>query len=75
MKTTTTVNYNGLDYYVYGYYSKPEHGTFSLMDGGTPDLPASFDIQRVEVNGVNIIDELKESFLDELCELAIINLK
>lgn len=72
---TTTVNYNGLDYDVYGYYSKPEYGTFNLNDGGTHNLPASLDIQRVEVNGVNIIDELKESFLDDLCELAIINLK
>lgn len=72
---TTTVNYEGLDYEMTGYYSAAERGSFNYWDGGCPDSSASFEVRHIYINGVDVIDKLNEKTIYELVDLAIINLK
>ena len=58
-----------------GYYVNAERGSYVFNEGGSPDLPASFDVHSIKINEVEMIDNLKDSFIDELVELALINLK
>jgi hypothetical protein len=77
---TTTVTYSNKRYGCFeldltGYYVNAERGSYIYNEGGSPDLPASFDVHSIKINDVEMIDNLTESFIDELVELALINLK
>jgi len=58
-----------------GYYSPYCKGSYIYNEGGTPESEASFDVHSIKINDVEMIDNLTESFIDELVELALVNLK
>jgi hypothetical protein len=62
-----TINYEGLDFTVWGYYTK-EHRPVSYYE--RPE-EAEFDIREVYLSNDNIIEFLKESIVDILQELAL----
>jgi len=78
-KTLTTVLYlsdkKALEFDLEGYYVNAERGSYIYNEGGSPDLPASFDVHSIKINDVEMIDNLTDSFIDELVEMALINLK
>ena len=50
------VSINGFDFEVHGTYSPGEKGKYYENDGGTPDVPPSFEIEKVMYNFVNVYD-------------------
>lgn len=72
---TTTVNHKGLDFDVKGYFTPAESGSFNYYEGGCPDSQESFEISNIYINDVEVSDMLNDKTMDELRDLAIINLK
>jgi hypothetical protein len=62
-----TISYEGLDFTVWGYYTK-EHRPTSYYE--RPE-EADFDIREVYLSNDNIIELLKENIVDQLQELAL----
>jgi len=62
-----TISYEGLDFTVWGYYTK-EHRPTSYYE--RPE-EAEFDIREVYLSNDNIIELLKENVVDQLQELAL----
>jgi hypothetical protein len=74
-KKTTTVSYQGLLIDLTGYYTPYCKGSYIYNEGGAPESESSFDVHSIDIEGIEMIDNLTESFIDELVELALINLK
>jgi hypothetical protein len=66
-----TISYEGLDFTVWGYYTK-EYRPTSYYE--RPE-EADFDIREVYLSDDNIIELLKEYVVDKLQELALEQLK
>lgn len=66
MRSSVTVNYNGIQFELEGYYSKGEERTFDYPGSGS-----DFEIWEAYVNGVDLIDILVESQIEDLSNLAI----
>lgn len=66
-----TINYECLNFTVWGYYTK-EHRPISYYE--RPE-DADFDIKEVYLSDDNIIELLKEYVVDKLEELALEQLK
>jgi len=80
--TETTVSYPGgyfglseINFDLTGYYSPYCRGSYIYNEGGAPESESSFDVNSIKINDVEMIDNLTGSFIDELVELALINLK
>jgi len=77
--TLTTVLYlsdkKTLEFDLEGYYSPYCKGSYVFNEGGSPEASASFDVHSIKINDVEMIDNLTDSFIDELVEMALINLK
>lgn len=66
MKQSVTVNYNGIEFELEGYYSKGEPQTYDYPGSGS-----DYEIWEAYVNGIDIIEILVESQLEDLQNLAI----
>lgn len=66
MRSSVTVNYNGIQFELEGYYSKGEEIAFDYLGSGS-----DFEIWEAYVNGVDLIDILVESQIEDLANLAI----
>lgn len=61
-----TVNYNGIEFELDGYYTKGEEQTYYYPGSGS-----DYEIYNALVNGVDILEILVESQIEDLIDLAI----
>lgn len=69
-----TITLNGVELQIEGTYIEEEKGIYYDLDlSGSPDIPHDFEVRRVFVGDVNIIDLLSHSQLEEIVELVLDN--
>ena len=61
-----TVNYNGVEIELDGYYTPGEERTYDYHGSGS-----EFEIYNALVNGIDILEILLESQIEDLTDLAI----
>ena len=64
--TKTTVNYKGIEFELEGIYTEGEERTYEY-----PGSNSEFEIYNAFVNGIDILEILLESQIEDLTDLAI----
>lgn len=64
--TKTTVNYKGIEFELEGIYTEGEERTYYC-----PGSNSEFELYNALVNGIDILEILLESQIEDLTDLAI----
>ena len=64
--TKTTVNYKGIEFELEGIYTEGEGRTYDY-----PGSNSEFELYNALVNGIDILEILLESQIEDLTDLAI----
>ena len=64
--TKTTVDYKGVEIELYGIYTEGEERTYEYLGSNS-----EFELYNALVNGIDILEILLESQIEDLTDLAI----